>query len=221
MRKEKLVTGEVYHIYDKSIAGFEIFNNDSAFLRILDTVRYYQRENPQIAFSGFLRLPKETAIGVFDINMPIAEEKKLVEVIAYCIMPTHIHLILKQLKEEGISNFMSLALNSYTRYFNMKCKRKGPLWQGRFENVRVKTDEQLIHLTRYIHLNPTTAFLVDKPEDWPWSSYLEYLKPPDVNRRFCNYTKILDINPDSYRKFVEDRISYQRDLGKIKDMLVD
>jgi putative transposase len=116
---------------------------------------------------------------------------------------------------------MSTILNSYTRYFNTKHKRKGPLWESRFKSVLVETDEQLLHLTRYIHLNPVTAFLVDKPEEWKASSYNEYLLKVSGSDRTCNYDGILDIEPSSYRKFVEDRISYQRELAKIKELLIE
>ena len=61
-----------------------------------------------------------------------------VEIIAYCIMPTHFHLVVKQLKEDGISFFIQQILNSYSRYFNIKTKRKGPLWEGRFQNVIIE-----------------------------------------------------------------------------------
>ena len=70
---------------------------------------------------------------------------------------------------------MRRLLNSYTRYFNEKIKRKGPLWEGRFKKVLVNSDEQLLHLTRYVHLNPVSAGIVEKPEDWPCSSYREYI----------------------------------------------
>ncbi|MCM8795996.1 MAG: transposase [Candidatus Omnitrophica bacterium] len=146
---------------------------------------------------------------------------KRVEIIAYCIMPTHLHLILKQLKNNGISVFMGNILNSYSRYFNLKHKRKGPLWEGRFKNILVKNDEQLLHLTRYIHLNPVTASLVSNPEDWNASSYREYLQQVQAVEKICKYDDILEIDPVSYKKFVEDRISYQRDLAKIKNLIFE
>jgi putative transposase len=219
MRKDSLAVGEIYHIFNKSIAEFKIFNNVSEFSRMLRAIRYYQREKPQVKFSRFIQLPKNKQD--LEINISLSNEKKLVEIIAYCLMPTHLHLILKQLKEKGISIFMSNILNSYTRYFNTKYKRKGPLWEGRFKNVLAKTDEQLLHLTRYIHLNPVTAYLVDRPEEWLFSSYSEYLSKINGNEKICNYDKILDIEPVSYKKFVEDRIAFQRELAKIKDLLIE
>jgi len=135
-------------------------------------------------------------------------------------MPTHVHLILKQLTSDGISDFIGKVLNSYSKYFNTKHKRKGPLWEERFKNILVITDEQLLHLTRYLHLNPATALIVEKPEDWPYSSYCEYLGIGQ-GIGLCKYQDILNINPKSYRKFVNDRISYQRELAKIKALITD
>jgi len=136
-------------------------------------------------------------------------------------MPTHFHLILKQLKKGGISTFIGNVLNSYSRYFNTKHKRGGPLWEGKFKNVSVETDEQLLHLTRYIHLNPTSAGLVKKPEEWPYSSYLEYLGKIKKINRICSYEDLIDISPLSYKNFVESRILYQRELAKIKHLILE
>ncbi len=135
-------------------------------------------------------------------------------------MPTHFHLILKQLQNNGISDYMRKILESYSSYFNMKHKRKGPLWESKFYNILVKDDEQLLHLTRYIHLNPVTAKLVDKPKDWEFSSYKEFYSRENNFYRICQFNNILEINPLSYRKFVNDRISYQRELAKIKRLLI-
>lgn len=215
MRKNPLVVGQIYHVFTKSIARFNIFNNDNEFFRIIEMLRYYQQENPALKFSKFINIKDKTME-----KSLISNNNNLVGIIAYSIMPTHIHLILKQIKENGISNFMRIVLNSYTRYFNIKHTRKGPLWEGRFKSVLVKNDEQLLHLTRYLHLNPVTAYLIEKPEDWIATSYKEYLSKINDNQ-ICEYQEILEIEPKEYKKFVEDRISYQRDLGKIKDILLD
>ena len=219
-RKDLLVVGRVYHVFNKSIAGFKIFNNKSEFSRMRSTIHYYQREKPPVKFSKFIESARNKN-NQPDETIVLSTEEKLVEIIAYCLMPTHLHLILKQLKENGISTFMSNILNSYTRYFNTKINRKGPLWEGRFKNVLVETDEQLLHLTRYIHLNPVTAYLVNKPEDWSASSYLEYLLKVNSKNRICKYNDILDIEPTPYRKFVEDLVSYQRELATIRELFLE
>jgi putative transposase len=103
-------------------------------------------------------------------------------------MPTHFHAILKQLSSDGISIMMRKILDSYSRYFNIKNKRKGPLWESRFNRIVLKSDDELLHLTRYIHLNPVTAYLVEKPEDWPFSSYNEYIGNIKKEEGICNFS---------------------------------
>ena len=151
-KRNPLIEGKVYHVFTKTIAGYKIFRNDSEYERMRGLLEYYKIESPPLKFSAFEDIKDKEN---FYQNHFIAKDN-LVEMIAYCLMPTHIHLILKQLKKGGISVFMSNILNSYTRYFNIKTKRRGPLWESRFKNVEVASDEQLVHLTRYVHLNPVT-----------------------------------------------------------------
>jgi len=220
-RKDELVTGQIYHIFNKSIAGFTIFNNREEFLRIVQVMKYYQVHN-EFKFSRFKELEAVEKFGFDNFFQSFSNGKEqLVQVIAYCIMPTHYHIILKQLKENGITLYLRDFQNSYSHFFNVMHKRKGPLWESKFKNIPVKSDEHLLHLTRYLHLNPVTAFLVDKPEDWPFSSYKEYLSENNQNKGLCRWDGILDIKPSSYRKFVNDQISYQKELGKIKKLIFE
>ena len=212
-RKIPLVTWQVYHILSRSIAEYKIFNSQEDYLRMQQLLEYYQVENNQ-KFSDFIVSRGVTRGNFYNYLEKINKNKKeLVQIIAYCLMPTHLHLILKQLKKDGISKYIGNILNSYTRYFNMKHKRKGPLWEAKFKNILMDSDEQLLHLTRYIHLNPATALIVKKPEEWEYSSYKDYL---GLVPKRCDYQDLLDIQPKIYRKFVNDRISYQRELAKIK-----
>lgn len=221
-RKEPLATGEIYHIYNKSIAGFIIFNDATSFLRMKNTFMYYQVKNMHTSFAQFLQSKEISNDEFFKLfNTLFQNRKKIVQIMAYCIMPTHLHIILKQLEENGISTFMGNILNSYSRYFNIKHKRNGPLWQNRFQNVRIKNDEQLLHLTRYIHLNPVTNHLVDDPRAYQWSSYKEYISDINDERKICEYSDILSIDHKEYESFAKDRISYQRDLGRAKNLLLE
>lgn len=221
MRKDLLTNGEIYHVFTKSIADYKIFNQNSDFERMLQLIKYYQVEN-DLRLSYFIKLKLVQNIGFNGAFNVISKGKNdTVQIIAYCLMPTHIHLVLKQLLENGISEYMRKILDGYTRYFNTIHKRKGPLWEGRFKSVLVDSDEQLRHLVRYLHLNPTTANLATKPEEWFYSSYKEYLGEPSQGMAFCHYDDILPIEPKLYRKFVNDQISYQRELGKMKKLLLD
>ncbi len=215
MEEKTLANGGFYHVYSKSIAGFNIFNNNDEFVRMQTIIRYYPEEDPLLSFSKFLRSGMQASNTIKENN----QLNRIVRILAYCLMPTHLHLVLEQLKEKGISIFMNKILNSYTRYFNLKHCRKGPLWESRFKHVQIYSDEQLLHLSRYIHLNPVTAYLVDKPEHWEWSSYLEYLGKDE--NKICCLDNTLEVDPKEYRKFVEDRIDYQRELAKIKALIIE
>ncbi len=221
-RKCGLVTGEIYHVFTKSIAGYTVFNREEDFGRILEVFRYYQVEKPPRKFCDTLRMVKTEKLGLKEHVLKITDQKpRLVQIIAYCVMPTHLHFILKQLRDGGIETYMRKILNSYARYFNALHQRKGPLWEGRFQNVRVETDEQMAHLTRYIHLNPVTAHLIESPENWPVSSYSEYLEEMPCEKCLCEFKGLINMKPEAYRKFVENQISYQRELAKIKALLLD
>jgi REP element-mobilizing transposase RayT len=99
-------------------------------------------------------------------------------VIAYCLMPNHYHLLV-YLKTDNLSSMMQPFALSYTKAINKRYERVGSLFQGRFQAVHVDRNEYLLHLSRYIHLNPVFAGLVKNPEDWEFSSYREYISPRD------------------------------------------
>lgn len=221
MRKDLLTTGEIYHIFSRSIADFIIFNNNHDYERMRQVIQYYKINNNNIRYSDFSNLKSVNKAGFYNTLEIIKKDKKeFIQLVAYCLMPTHIHLVLKQLTEKGISKYLKNILNSYTRYFNIAHKRKGPLWEGRFKSVLVTSDEQLQHLIRYIHLNPATAKLVDKPDNWQFSSYKEYL---DINNNIaiCQFDNLLEVKPSQYSKFTNNQISYQRELAKIKKIIID
>ena len=221
-RKDKLSVGGVYHIFNKSIANFKIFNNEAEFLRMRYMLKYYQRDMLHDCFARFMEREKVIKSGFYSAFALIEHNKgKLVDIIAFCLMPSHLHLILRQVKENGISLFVGNLLNSYARYFNLKHRRKGPLWEGRFKDVLVNHDEYLLHLTRYLHLNPVTSYLVECPDQWQHSSFLEFLSKANKEEAICQFSDILSVRPTAYKKFVEDRIAYQRELAKIKDLILE
>lgn len=185
-------------------------------------ISFFSVVGPLPKFSQFLNL-KNTRENGFELYFTkfTDNQARLTQIIAYCLMPTHFHLIVKQLRNNGVSSHLSNSLNSYTRYFNTKHKRRGPLWEGRFKNVPVKSDEQLLHLTRYLHLNPVTASLVDRPQDWKYSSYKEYLSISHSSENLCSYNNLLEVQSNEYKKFVDDQISYQRELAKIRKLTLE
>lgn len=210
-RKNILAIGSVHHVFTRSIESCEIFNDPAECQRMLDVMQHYKPVSPTCKFS-------DSRKGVSGRSSDCGGQP-LVAIIAFCLMPTHLHLLLKQLQENGISVFMRRVLNSYTHYFNLKHGRRGPLWEGRFKNVPIENDGQLLHTTRYIHLNPVTASLVDKPEEWRFSSYGEFVGM-ESRKPLCDLTDV-SITPEAYRAFVENRIDYQRELARIKEASFD
>ena len=118
---------------------------------------------------------------------------------------------------------MKQLINAYTLYYNKKYKRLGSLLQGRFKAVSVVSDDLLLHISRYIHLNPLIANLVKNLEDYSWSSYPEYLNNQTQDRFLCKKEIILAHfpNKESYKQFVLDQENYSRELDKIKNLLID
>ena len=139
-------------------------------------------------------------------------------------MPNHFHLLIKQNQEGGLTEFMSKLLNSYTKYYNTKHKRVGPLLQGTFKAVPIESDEQLMHVSRYIHLNPYTSEITQSLadlENYPYSSYSNYLETE--NSQLCVKEPVLDFfsSPAQYKEFVADHGDYSKELEIIKHILLD
>src|SRR3989339_161642 len=146
----KFVNGEIYHVFNKSIASYGIFkdiNNGERFLEALD---YYNKLISHYSLSGAKKLKKYTYTNLLD-----ERKDHIVDFISYCIMPDHYHLLVK-LQSGSLSKYINDIENSFTRFFNIKFDRKGPLWQTHFKSVLIENNDQLLHVSRYIHLNPTT-----------------------------------------------------------------
>jgi putative transposase len=218
IRKTPIIEGHVYHIYTRSIAEYRIFRSQKDYQRMLDTINFYtpvQISKKFSDFSGCLNASKEKILS------EIGKSAKKVKLISFCIMPTHLHLMLEQLTDGGISKYLNLILKSYSRYFNVKYKRLGPLWESRFKNVIVESNEQFMHLTRYIHLNPVSISLVKSPEEWKYSSYNEYIDLIPDEKKICDYSGYFDMSPETYKEFVHSNISYQKELQEIKHLLLE
>ena len=138
-------------------------------------------------------------------------------------MPNHFHLLVRQKIKEGVHHFLSNIANGYAKYFNTKRHRVGPLYQGPFKAVYVETDEQLIHLSRYIHINPVVSDVIplEDLDEYPWSSFPAYLGK--VKSSFINMSSVLSHfnGPSSYRNFIYDQIEYAKKLEQIKHLVLE
>jgi REP element-mobilizing transposase RayT len=96
-------------------------------------------------------------------------------IIAYCLMPNHFHLLISAHIQDFGKNVMQRLGVSYTKAINKQEERVGSLFQGPFQNRCVNSEGDLLHLSRYIHLNPVTAGFVERPEQWEFSSYQDHI----------------------------------------------
>lgn len=207
------VNQNYYHIYNRGIEKRNIFSNDKDYQRFLQTLHYYQFTGPKPPFSRKnLLIYRKT---------DFSRNPKLVEIICYCLMPNHFHLLLRQIQEGGIQKFIQQALNSYTKYFNTKHDRIGPLLQGAFKAISIETDEQLMHVSRYIHLNPFVSNLIQDLKSYPYSSYSDYLDLTSYS--LCHKEPVLALfkNPNKYKEFVTDHSGYAKELELIKHLLLE
>ena len=125
-------------------------------------------------------------------------------VIAYCLMPNHYHFVLLQAGEHSISRFMQSLFNSYTKAFNKMYDRSGTLFEGPFRATHVTDDVYLLHLCRYLHLNPLEAGLVTDLRDWPYSNYLEWVEQRNGTLVDREFVQSHFPTPAEYVQFVTD-----------------
>lgn len=200
-----------YHIFNRGVEKRQVFSTETDYKHFLQTIYYYQFVGPKPKFSTYKRFRSKD----FD------KKPKMVEIICYCLMPNHFHFLIRQLENGGIQEFIRKSINSYTKYYNTKYQRIGPLFQGEFKATVIETDEQLLHVSRYIHLNPYASNLVKDLKDYNYSSfpYFVGLKKDSIciKEPILNYFK----NSKDYETFISDHQAYAKELEQIKHLLVD
>lgn len=205
MRNLTLSTGCCYHVYNRGVEKRKIFSDKFDYRRFLETVDFYRKAPTPMKLSDFRRGKKQ----LFKKEVP---QRDLVRVYCYCLMPNHFHFLIQQIEDDGVSRFMHKLADSFTRYFNTKHERVGSLFQGPFKAKLVETDEHLLHLSKYIHKNPSKLDFphsVWEAREYPYSSYRHYLS--GEIHPFCETDLILSYfskaNPGlDYQSFVEDKL---------------
>lgn len=173
-------SGEFYHIYNRGTDKRNVFTSRSDRDRFLALLYLANQNGPTD-----LKLQGRTLLEIVEER----DGTPLVEIAAYCLMPNHFHLLIRELEEGGISKFMQKLTTGYTMYFNKWHERNGSLFQGKFKATHVADDRYLRYLISYIHLNPIKLIepkwkeigIADKTraeqylESYTPSSYLDYL----------------------------------------------
>jgi len=222
IRRVPLATQEYYHILNRGNNSIPIFKQKADYHKFLEIILYYQNAPPLLRYSHFLRLSTNERK---KLHQSLKQKKDfLLEIVAYCLMPNHFHFLVKQLQDDGIFNFMRLSQNSYSHYFNLKHQRKGGLFESRFKAIRIETEAQLLHLSRYIHLNPYSSYVVKDFNallKYPHSSLSEYLGLSQTS--FCQKEVVLNqfTSLNAYKKFLYHQADYQRSLENIKHQVLE
>lgn len=211
-----------YHIYNRGIEKRSIFEDTQDYKVFLKYLKEYLSPPPDkeklkttftlqgSTFKGIPRQPK-------NYNGEI-------ELLAYCLMPNHFHLLIRQNSKQAIKSFMQSLNTRYVMFFNKKFSRVGTLFQGSYKAVLIENESYLLHLSRYIHLNPLE--LTDDLAS-AYSSYADYLEARKT--KWVNIEPILSFfnNPtipeikkfNSYKKFVEDY--HQDSSGILGDLTLE
>lgn len=209
VRKEIFVNNDFYHIYNQGVDKQNIFIDDYDLKRFIQGLTEFNNTNVigSIYENSFKR--KDSS----QLGNPVS---KLVNLACYCLNPNHFHLVLEQVSDNGIREFLK-RLGGYARYFNLKYKRRGPLFQGRFKAKPVNSDEYLLHLSAYVNLNDKVHQLgnpVSKlVERSSWKEYTD-----DRVRGICEKSIILDKfkNKEEYKNYAEGALP---DIIEGKDKL--
>lgn len=223
MRKFKFEQGKIYHVFNRGVEKRDIFLSEGDRWRFLQGLYLF---NDESCSSNLLyRLEQRKGKMHFGILREYVKQnavprKPLVKIMMDCLKSNHYHLALEEIVENGISRFMHKLGVGYTRYFNTKYERVGPLFQGAFKAVEVETDEQLMYLLAYINvINPgqelesELKFVAQDPEGimefvehYPWSTHLEYLGKRESIIADKGRAGELFATPLQYRAFVTDII---------------
>ena len=194
-----------YHIFNRGAYKNRVFLDKSDYEVFVEILAYY------LKFPKTRHFAYQKKVNEFQVR----NLEETVHLAAYCLMPNHFHLLLKQLpsatKKTGISNLMRRLSIAYAMYFQNKYKHTGTLFQGKFKNVTVDSDEQLLHLSRYIHLNP------DKLSS-PHSSYSAYVNDVKLPK-WLHLEYVLGLQKD-YKNFIETPMS-EEESESIKPLVLE
>ncbi|OGZ18538.1 MAG: hypothetical protein A2175_01255 [Candidatus Nealsonbacteria bacterium RBG_13_42_11] len=184
-------------VYNRGVEKREIFLDKQDCTVFLHYLKMYLSPVEEL---------KKIATPNFRINRFIPQNlSKELDLLSFSLMPNHIHLQIKQHTKDAITKFIRRLLTSYVMYFNKKNQRVGPLFQNRYKAILIDNESFLLHLSRYIHLNPLSVHSVIDFLDF--SSYPYYL-----NKKQASWVKpqeILGYFKSSIHKDIKDMLSYQ------------
>jgi putative transposase len=193
------VAESYYHVYARGVAKQPIFldEDDYSYFRML--------------FARHLSLTATKSRA----NVAYPQFRNDIELVAYCQMLNHFHLLVYQNGQGALPSFMRSVMTAYSKYFNAKYKRTGPVFESRYKAARVDSNEYLLHISRYIHMNPRHY------RNYKHSSYKDYAS--GLQSEWLQPERILSLftSPRKYEEFCADYTDRREVLAKVKHELAD
>lgn len=193
------VENSFYHVYARGVAKMPIFIDDEDYSYFRSLFARHLSQDEHISKSG-VRYP---------------HLRGSIELVAYCQMPNHFHLLVYQVNEDALTTLMRSIMTAYSRYFNLRHKRTGPLFESRYKAACISNDAHLQHISRYIHLNPRYY------ARYPHSSYVAYVK--SAAPEWLQPGRILELfnSRSAYEDFCSDYVDRRDVLAQVKNELAD
>jgi len=231
-----MLNKRIYHVYNRGVEKRNIFEDETDKWRFLQSLYLFNDSlDSHRELNEFRDKNKVFNMKTLREKLPSAETEPLVKIMADCLMPNHYHLLLEEIKEDGVSRFMQKLGTGYTSYFNKKHNRVGSLFQGSYKYVRVEKERHLKYLLVYINvLNPVELTEANYKEEgieniegvmkfaanYEWSTHKEYL---GTRHSFVIDKGILEnafASPEEYEDFVKMVLSSEK-YKKIKHLSLD
>lgn len=193
---------QYYHVYNRGVEKRVIFIDDQDYRVFIGLLKKYLNGEVE---------------AIVNNRHKFVSQKDEVQLLAFCLMPNHFHLMLYQKSDDGISKFMRRLATGYAMYFNSRYHRVGSLFQGRYKASLIQSEPYIDHITRYIHLNP---------EDYAGYSYssLKYYIEPDRCPDWLNVDWVLerfDSSPQQYAEFVDEYHLSELEINSLLKVLAD
>lgn len=185
-----------YHVYNRGIDARTLFKDDEDYSVFLNILKRHLDTEP-----------------TFDSSGRQYERFDDIELIAFCLMPNHFHMLIYQDSPEAMTRLMRKVATAYSVYFNRKYRRSGRLFQGPYRAKKITSESYFLHITRYIHLNPKDYL------GWEWSSL-------DVFLGYRNFLwvhpgKVMSMSREQYLTYLEDYTDYAKSLKDLRSELAD
>lgn len=194
-RLKTFIDGGWYHVYNRGVEKRKIFLDDDDYAVYLHLIKRYLGSDVEKDFKG----------------REYPNYHCEIEVKAFCLMPNHYHILIYVVDATNVSKVFQSINSSYVQYFNKKYQRVGPLFQDRFKASHILLNAYLLHISRYIHLNPAQW------QTWEYSSYQYYL-----GKRSASWVhpSLFGMNsPEKYTAFMKDYEDHKATLDEVKSLL--